>query len=93
VETVRRAIDTGRYVLTDVMATGPAMFDTVRLDRAGGIDSTHPDPLAQLTQEAAGAGLHTAGNGPPPAYVDSGSAGGLATVPDARAAADVGPRV
>ncbi|OBK34984.1 hypothetical protein A5658_10375 [Mycobacterium sp. 1245111.1] len=31
---VRRAQNTGRYVITDVMADGPAMFDTERLDRA-----------------------------------------------------------
>jgi hypothetical protein len=31
---VRRASNTGRYVLTDVMSDGPAMFDTERLDRA-----------------------------------------------------------
>jgi tetratricopeptide (TPR) repeat protein len=36
-KTVRRTPDGGRYVLTDVMADGPAMFDTERLDRA---DST-----------------------------------------------------
>ena len=33
---VRRALDTGRYVPTEVVAHGPAMFDTARLDRAGG---------------------------------------------------------
>ena len=32
--TVRRTPDGGRYVLTDVMADGPAMFDTGRLDQA-----------------------------------------------------------
>ena len=31
---VRRAPDAGRYVLTDELASGPAMFDTTRLDRA-----------------------------------------------------------
>lgn len=31
---VRRAQNTGRYVMTDVMTDGPAMFDTERLDRA-----------------------------------------------------------
>jgi len=34
--TVRRSPDTGRYVLTDAVARGPAMFDALRLDRAGG---------------------------------------------------------
>ncbi len=47
-QTVRRTADAGRYVLTDVVATGPAMFDTARLDQAGGIDTTHPDPAAGL---------------------------------------------
>ncbi|MFZ1165079.1 tetratricopeptide repeat protein [Mycobacterium sp.] len=36
-KTVRRTPDGGRYVLTGLMADGPAMFDTERLDRA---DST-----------------------------------------------------
>ena len=34
---VRRAPDAGRYLLTEAMASGPAMFDTARLDRAGGV--------------------------------------------------------
>jgi hypothetical protein len=34
-QVVRRAPDTGRYVLTDVQASGPAMFDAARLDRSG----------------------------------------------------------
>jgi hypothetical protein len=59
-QTVRRTPDTGRYVLTDAVASGPAMFDTTRLDRAGGIDATHPDPLTALGQQAAATGLHTA---------------------------------
>ncbi|MBB5164331.1 hypothetical protein [Mycobacterium sp. AZCC_0083] len=33
-DAVRRAADGGRYVLTDVIARGPAMFDTWRVDRA-----------------------------------------------------------
>ena len=36
---VRRTPDAGRYLLTDVIASGPAIFDTERLDRAGGIDA------------------------------------------------------
>jgi hypothetical protein len=35
---VRRTPDGGRYVLTGVMADGPAMYDTGRLDEAGGLD-------------------------------------------------------
>ena len=31
----RRTDEAGRYVLTDTAASGPAMFDTARLDRAG----------------------------------------------------------
>ena len=45
-QTVRRAPDTGRYLPTDVMATGPAMFDTARLDRARGVQNNDPDPPA-----------------------------------------------
>ena len=37
-QAVRRAPDAGRYVLTDAVAHGPAMFDTARLDLAGGIE-------------------------------------------------------
>jgi hypothetical protein len=36
--TVRRTPDGGRYVLTGVMADGPAMYDTRRLDQAGSLD-------------------------------------------------------
>ena len=34
---VRRTPDAGRYVLTDTVAGGPAMFDTIRIDQAGGL--------------------------------------------------------
>ena len=34
---VRRTPDGGRYVLTGVMADGPAMYDTERLDQAGSL--------------------------------------------------------
>jgi hypothetical protein len=59
-QTVRRTPDAGRYVLSDVVARGPAMFDTARLDRAGRIDTTHSDPVAEFQQRAAAAGLQTA---------------------------------
>jgi hypothetical protein len=36
--TVRRAANGGRYVLTGVMADGPAMYDTGRLDQADSLD-------------------------------------------------------
>jgi tetratricopeptide (TPR) repeat protein len=52
---VRRAPDTGRYVLTEEVALGPAMFDTARLDRPGGLD-----PIAELGRRATAAGLRTA---------------------------------
>jgi hypothetical protein len=58
--TVRRAPDTGRYLITDVVASGPAMFDTARLNRAGGMQDSHRDRAAQLAQRAADAGLRTA---------------------------------
>jgi hypothetical protein len=57
---VRRAPDAGRYVLTDEVASGPAMFDTARLDRAGGVGSTETDPIAQLRQRSVAAGLSSA---------------------------------
>ena len=54
-DTVHRASNTGRYVRTDEVAHGPAMFDTARLDRAGGLY-----PIAELGRRAAAAGLRTA---------------------------------
>jgi hypothetical protein len=42
------------------VAKGPSMFDTARLDRAGGMGSTNPDPVAELGRCAAAAGLQTA---------------------------------
>jgi hypothetical protein len=57
---VRRAPDAGRYVLADVVASGPAMLDTARLDRASGVDSTDTDAIAELGRRAAAAALHTA---------------------------------
>jgi len=59
-QTVRRAPEAGRYVLTQQVARGPAMFDTARLDRAGGVRGTDPDPYAELAGRAATAGLRTA---------------------------------
>jgi hypothetical protein len=37
---IRRAPDAGRYILTEALASGPAMFDTARLDRAGGVQNS-----------------------------------------------------
>jgi hypothetical protein len=59
-QTVRRTPDAGRYVLGDVVAKGPAMFETARLGQAGGTDTTNPDPVAELQQGASAAGLKTA---------------------------------
>jgi hypothetical protein len=59
-QTIRRTPDAGRYLLTEVMATGPAMFDTARLDRARGVQNTGPDPPAQRGRPATDAGLRTA---------------------------------
>jgi hypothetical protein len=36
------------------------MFETARLDQAGGIDATDPDPIAELARRAAAARLQTA---------------------------------
>ena len=33
---IRRTPEAGRYLITEAVATGPAMFDTARLDRASG---------------------------------------------------------
>ncbi len=49
-----------RPLITDVVASGPAMFDTARLDRARGVQNSDPDPPAQRGRPAAGAGLRTA---------------------------------
>ncbi len=59
-QTVHRAPDTGRYLPTDVMATGPAMFDTARLDRARGVQNNDPNPPAHPGRPATGAELRTA---------------------------------
>jgi len=59
-QAVRRAPDAGRYVLTDVMASGPAMFDTARLDRAGGVHATERDVITTIERRAAAAELRTA---------------------------------
>ncbi len=59
-DAVRRAPDAGRYVLTHAPARGPAMFDTARMDRAGGIQDAEPDPIAGLGRRARAAGLRTA---------------------------------
>ncbi len=57
---VRRESYGGRYVLTDAVASGPAMFHTARLDRAGSIGGSDPDPIAELGWRAAAFGLQTA---------------------------------
>jgi tetratricopeptide (TPR) repeat protein len=58
--TVRRTEGAGRYVLGEEVAIGPAMFDTARLDRTGGINRTDDDPKAALERRAAAAGMRTA---------------------------------
>ncbi|WP_293314107.1 glycosyltransferase [Mycobacterium sp.] len=57
---VRRTPETGRYVLTQEVACGPAMFDTARLDRAGGVHDVDPEPFAALGRRATAARLCTA---------------------------------
>lgn len=59
-DTVRRAPDAGRYVLTNTVAHGPAMLHTARLDQAGGMTTTGPDFVVTLEQRAAATGLRTA---------------------------------
>lgn len=53
-QAIRRAPEAGRYLLTEKMARGPAMFDTERLDRAIGGRNSGTDP------SAAGAGRRAA---------------------------------
>jgi tetratricopeptide (TPR) repeat protein len=48
---VRRAPDAGRYVLTSEISTGPAMFDTARLDAAGRAEGTVTDQIAATLDE------------------------------------------
>jgi hypothetical protein len=42
---VRRDSDGGRYLLADAVASGPAMFDTTRLDRAAGLHTATLDEV------------------------------------------------
>jgi tetratricopeptide (TPR) repeat protein len=57
---VRRTPDAGRYVLTEVVAAGPAMFDTGRLARTGETDTAKSDPVAELQRIADAVELRTA---------------------------------
>jgi len=61
-DAVCRGAAAGRHVLADVVASGPAMFDTARLDRAGGCTGTGTgaDPITELGDRAAAVGLRTA---------------------------------
>ena len=59
-DVIRRSAGTGRYVLTERMPVGPAMIDTQRLARMGGIDASAADIQTDLTTRAQAAGLHTA---------------------------------
>ncbi|MEE6180084.1 glycosyl transferase, partial [Mycobacterium sp. 050134] len=57
---VRRTPDAGRYLITNEIASGPAMFDTTRLNQAGGLKATDPDPLTELQRRALALGQQTA---------------------------------
>lgn len=57
---VRRTCDGGRYVLTDTVARGPALFDVARLRQAGGFAAADDDPFTALGRRAASHGLRTA---------------------------------
>lgn len=59
-EASRRTANGGRYVLTDTVASGPALFDVLRLDQAGGFGITDSEPLVMLGKRAASMGLQTA---------------------------------
>jgi hypothetical protein len=56
-QAIRRAPGAGRYLMTEAMARGPAMFDTARLDQAGGVHNSDP---AQRGRPPTRAGLRTA---------------------------------
>jgi hypothetical protein len=47
-KTVRRTPNADRYLLTDVVASGPAMFDTTRLDRAAADALADREPRRSL---------------------------------------------
>lgn len=55
-QTVRRTPSAGRYLFSGAATTGPAMFDTARLDRAGSVVA----PASELGRELREAGLKTA---------------------------------
>jgi hypothetical protein len=59
-QAVRRAPNAGRYLLTDGVASGPAMFDTARLDLVGGVGATKADVITPFGRRVAAAGLRTA---------------------------------
>lgn len=59
-QVVRRTPEAGRYVLTEEVSGGPAMFDTARLDLVGGVDRAALNPIAELRRRAAAAGLRAA---------------------------------
>jgi len=59
-EIVRRGAGTGRYVLTETVPRGPALFDTERLRGIGGVDGGVADARGDLTARAKAAGLRTA---------------------------------
>jgi hypothetical protein len=57
---IRRTPGAGRYILTNAVTSGPAMFDTARLDQTSHVNGTDPDRIAALGHRATTAGLHTA---------------------------------
>ena len=59
-QAIRRAPNAGRYLLTEAMANGPAMFDVARLNRAVGVQNCDLDPPGQGWRSSADAGWHTA---------------------------------
>lgn len=50
---VRRAPHAGRYVLTDEVASGAAMFDTTRLDPADNMNNGDSERITKLGRRAA----------------------------------------
>ncbi|WP_122442612.1 glycosyltransferase [Mycobacterium attenuatum] len=71
-QAVRRTPEGGRYLLTDEIATGPAMFDTERLDRPGGSTASLDEVLC-IAGDSSDAALYT------PAFYDGQAAGSSAS--------------
>ena len=75
-QAIRRTPDAGRYILTDAMANGPAMFDTTCLDQASGMRRTAGSRHRTTNRQSRRSALHrhnlTATHGPSMQVCDHG---------------------